>query len=38
MAPLAEFLGAVADAVPWLVAGDAPRFMSEVALHTVPQR
>jgi PTH1 family peptidyl-tRNA hydrolase len=38
MAPLADFLGAVADAVPWLVAGDAPRFMSEVALHTVPQR
>ena len=38
MAPLGEFLSAVADAVPWLLAGDAPRFMSEVALHTLPQR
>lgn len=38
MTPLAEFLSAVAAAVPWLLAGDAARFMSEVALHTVPQR
>ena len=38
MAPLGAFLAAVADAVPWLSGGDAPRFMSEVALHTLPQR
>ena len=30
---LGDVLTVVADAVPWLVAGDAPRFMSDVALH-----
>lgn len=38
LAPLGDVLDAVADAAPWLLVGDAPRFMSEVALHTVPQR
>ena len=38
MAPLGDFVSAIADAVPWLLAGDAPRFMSEIALQTVPQR
>ena len=38
MAPLSDFVSAIADAVPWLLAGDAPRFMSEIALQTVPQR
>lgn len=32
MDPLADMLGAVAAEAPWLAAGDAPRFMSEVAL------
>lgn len=31
MAPLADVLGAVANEVPWLLAGDEARFMSEVA-------
>ena len=38
MAALDDMLGFVADAVPWLVAGDAPRFMSDVALGTIPPR
>jgi PTH1 family peptidyl-tRNA hydrolase len=38
MEPLAELLGAVAADVPWLLAGDEARFMSEIALRTVPQR
>jgi PTH1 family peptidyl-tRNA hydrolase len=38
MEPLAELLGAVAAEVPWLLAGDEARFMSEVARRTVPQR
>ncbi len=31
MEPLADFLGAVAAEVPWLLAGDEARFMSEIA-------
>jgi peptidyl-tRNA hydrolase, PTH1 family len=38
MEPLADLLGAVAAEVPWLLAGDEARFMSEIALRTVPQR
>jgi PTH1 family peptidyl-tRNA hydrolase len=38
MEPLADLLGAVAAEVPWLLAGDEARFMSEVARRTVPQR
>lgn len=38
MDPLADLLGAVAAAVPWLLAGDEARFMNEVARRTVPQR
>jgi peptidyl-tRNA hydrolase, PTH1 family len=38
MEPLADFLGAVAAEVPWLLAGDDARFMSEIALRTLPQR
>jgi PTH1 family peptidyl-tRNA hydrolase len=38
MEPLAQLLGTIAAEVPWLLAGDEARFMSEVALHTVPQR
>ncbi len=30
--PLADMLGAVAAEAPWLAAGDAARFMSEIAL------
>lgn len=36
--PLADLLGAVAAEVPWLLAGDEARFMSEIARRTVPQR
>ncbi len=36
--PLAALLAAVADALPWLLEGDEPRFMSEVARLTIPQR
>jgi PTH1 family peptidyl-tRNA hydrolase len=38
MEPLADLLGVVAAEVPWLLAGDKARFMSEIALRTVPQR
>jgi PTH1 family peptidyl-tRNA hydrolase len=38
MEPLAELLGVVAAEVPWLLAGDEARFMSEIALRTAPQR
>lgn len=38
MEPLADLLGVVAAEVPWLLAGDEARFMSEIALRTVPQR
>jgi PTH1 family peptidyl-tRNA hydrolase len=38
MEPLADLLGAVAAEVPWLLAGDEARFMSEVARRTVLQR
>jgi PTH1 family peptidyl-tRNA hydrolase len=38
MEPLAELLGVVAAEVPWLLAGDDARFMSEIALRTQPQR
>ena len=38
MDSLADLLGAVASEVPWLLDGDEPRFMSEVARLTVPQR
>ena len=37
MEPLADVLGAVAAEVPWLLAGDEPRFMSEVARRTAAQ-
>ena len=38
MEPLADLLGIVAAEVPWLLAGDEARFMSEIALRMVPQR
>ena len=38
MDPLADVLGAIAAEAPWLLAGDEARFMSEIALRTVPQR
>ena len=38
MAPLADLLGDVAAEVPWLLAGDEARFMSEIALRTAQQR
>jgi peptidyl-tRNA hydrolase, PTH1 family len=38
MEPLADLLGVVAAEVPWLLAGDEARFMSEIALRTLPQR
>ena len=38
MEPLADLLGVVAVEVPWLLAGDEARFMSEIALRTLPQR
>jgi PTH1 family peptidyl-tRNA hydrolase len=38
MEPLADLLGAVAAEVPWLLDGNDARFMSEVALRTLPQR
>jgi PTH1 family peptidyl-tRNA hydrolase len=38
MEPLAQLLGTIAAEVPWLLAGDEARFMSEIALRTVPQR
>jgi PTH1 family peptidyl-tRNA hydrolase len=38
MEPLADLLAVVATEVPWLLAGDEARFMSEIALRTVPQR
>ncbi len=36
--PLADLLGAVAAEVPWLLEGDEPRFMSEVARRTLEQQ
>ena len=38
MEPLADLLGVVAAEVPWLLAGDEARFMSEIALRMLPQR
>jgi PTH1 family peptidyl-tRNA hydrolase len=38
MDPLADLLGAVAAELPWLLAGDEARFVSEIARRTVPQR
>lgn len=38
MEPLADLLGAVSAEVPWLLAGDEARFMSEIARRTAPQR
>ena len=38
MDPLADLLGAVAAELPWLLAGDEARFLSEIARRTVPQR
>lgn len=38
LAPLGVLLDAVAAEVPWLLAGDEARFMSDIALRTVPQR
>ena len=38
MESLADLLGVVAAEVPWLLAGDEARFMSEIALRTLPQR
>ena len=32
MDPLADFIGVVADEVPWLLAGDDVRFMNDVAM------
>jgi peptidyl-tRNA hydrolase, PTH1 family len=36
--PLAQLLDVLAAQVPWLLAGDEARFMSEIALRTVAQR
>jgi peptidyl-tRNA hydrolase, PTH1 family len=38
MAPLADVLGVIAAEVPWLLAGDEARFMSQIALRMLPQR
>ena len=35
---LADFLDTIARQLPWLLDGDEPRFMSEVARHTTPPR
>ncbi len=36
--PLAALLGVMAGEIAWLLAGDEARFMSEIALRTLPQR
>ncbi|OYU14134.1 MAG: aminoacyl-tRNA hydrolase [Alphaproteobacteria bacterium PA4] len=38
MEPLADLLGAVVADLPWLLAGDEARFLSEIARRTLPQR
>ncbi len=38
MEPLSDLLGAVANEVNWLLEGNDARFMSDVALRTLPQR
>ena len=38
MEPLSDLLGAVANEAHWLLEGNDARFMSDVALRTLPQR